>query len=78
MNLSRFKNYGLWVSVAALIPMVLQGFGVEILPDNYNQIITAILGILVAAGILNNPTTDNKGYLDDKAPERIEDNKTQQ
>ena len=69
MNLSRFKNYGLWVSVAALIPMVLHGFGVKILPDNYNEIITAILGILVAAGILNNPTTDNKGYLDDKTTE---------
>lgn len=69
MNLSRFKNYGLWVSVAALIPMVLQGFGVKVLPDNYNEIITAVLGILVAAGILNNPTTDNKGYLDDKTTE---------
>lgn len=64
-DFGRLKNYGLWVSVAALIPMLLQGFGVEILPDNYQTIATSILGILVAAGILNNPTTDNKGFLDD-------------
>lgn len=63
----RLKNYGLWVSVAALIPMILQGFGVDILPDNYEVIVTTILGILVTAGILNNPTTDNKGYLDDNS-----------
>lgn len=63
---SRLKNYGLWVSVFALVPMVLSGFGVKVLPDNYQAIVTAVLGILVAAGILNNPTTDNKGFLDDK------------
>lgn len=72
MNLSRFKNYGLWVSIAALVQMVLHGFGLKVLPDNYNEIVTAILGILVMAGILNNPTTGNKGYLDDKPQEQIE------
>ncbi|WP_297629719.1 holin [uncultured Clostridium sp.] len=72
MNLSRFKNYGLWVSIAALVPMVLQGFGLKVLPDNYSEIVTAVLGILVMAGILNNPTTGNKGYLDDKTQDQIE------
>ncbi|MGL5822053.1 MAG: holin [Sarcina sp.] len=62
---SRLKNYGLWVSVFALVPMLLQGAGVNILPDNYQTIVTAVLGILVTAGILNNPTTSNKGFLDD-------------
>lgn len=64
--MNRFKNYGLWVSIAALIPMVCQGFGVRILPTNYSDVVNAILGILVAAGILNNPQTENKGYSDDK------------
>ncbi|MGL4874988.1 MAG: holin [Clostridium sp.] len=72
MDLSRFKNYGLWVSVAALVPMVLKGFGVDVLPENYNEIITAGLGILVMAGILNNPTTVSKGFLDDKETKTIE------
>ena len=54
MDLSRFKNYGLWVSIFALIPLVLQGFGVNILPGNYEEIVVALLGVLVMAGILNN------------------------
>lgn len=61
----RLKNYGLWISVAALIPMVLKGFNINILPDNYDQIVTAILSILVMAGILSDPTTECKGFLDD-------------
>ncbi|MGL4761301.1 MAG: holin [Sarcina sp.] len=64
-DFKRLKNYGLWVSVFALVPMLLEGVGVEILPNNYQMITTAVLGILVTAGILNNPTTANKGFLDD-------------
>ena len=71
MDLSRFKNYGLWVSIFALIPLVLQGFGVNILPGNYEEIVVALLGVLVMAGILNNPTSENTGYLDDKIKEEI-------
>lgn len=67
MDKSRFKNYGLWVAIFALIPLILQGFGLDILPKNYQDIVSGILGILVMAGILNNPTTDNKGFLDDKS-----------
>lgn len=76
IDASRFKNYGLWVSVAALIPMVLQGFGVNILPDNYQEIVNAILSILVMAGILSNPTTSCKWYIDDKNKNK-EENKLQ-
>ncbi|MGL5414341.1 MAG: holin [Clostridium sp.] len=72
MDLSRFKNYGLWISVAALVPMVLKGFNINVLPENYNEIITAVLSILVMAGILNNPTTESKGFLDDKEIKAIE------
>ena len=69
MGTSRFKNYGLWVSICALVPMVFKVFGVNILPENYNEIVYAILSILVMAGILNNPTTSNKGFSDDKTAE---------
>lgn len=65
MEKSRFRNYALWVSVGALIPMILSGFGINILPENYNEIINTILSILVMAGILNNPTTEKKWFLDD-------------
>lgn len=66
IDTSRFKNYGLWVSIAALIPMVLKGFNIDILPDNYQEVINAVLAILVMLGIISNPTTDNKGFVDDK------------
>ncbi|GFP74108.1 C1 family peptidase [Clostridium fungisolvens] len=63
---TRLKNYGLWISVIALVPMVCKAFGLTILPDNYNEIATGILGILVLLGILNNPTTETNGFKDDK------------
>lgn len=72
MNWSRLKNYGLWVAILALIPLILKQFGVYIIPEEYTQITTAILSILVLAGILNNPTTENKGFLDDNKKNKKE------
>ncbi len=72
MNLdcSRFKNYGLWVSVLALIPMLLSLFGVSIVPEEYETITHTILSILVTLGIINNPTTQCKWYVDDNTKEQ--------
>ncbi len=63
---SRFKNYALWISVFSLIPLILEAFGLNIIPKNYNEIVTAILSVLVMAGIINNPSTESKWYLDDE------------
>ena len=64
MDKNRLKNYGLWVSVFAFIPMFLEGFGIDILPSNYNDLVTAFLGILVLLGIINNPTSGT-WYVDE-------------
>ncbi len=65
--LSRVGNYGFWLSLASFIPLALQLFGdVNILPENYQEIVNTILGLLVALGICNNPTTKAKFYSDDK------------
>ena len=48
---NRFKNYGLWVSIISLIPMILSAFGVTVVPDKYEVIVNTILGILVTLGI---------------------------
>ncbi len=66
---SRFENYGLWVSIAALIPLILKSFGVEVIQGDYEQIVQAILSILVMLGIVSNPTTDAKWFSDDKTLE---------
>lgn len=64
--MSRLKNYGFWASTLAFIPMVMKSLGVDVVPDQYNELINAILTILVFLGIISNPTTQNKGYMDDK------------
>jgi len=54
----RTKNYGFWVSLFALIPLVVQTFGdVSILPHNYEDLTNTILSLIVALGVANNPTT---------------------
>ena len=62
---SRLRNYGLWVSIFAFVPMVLQAFGIKMF-SSYNDIVNSFLGILVLLGLINNPTTLAKWYLDDK------------
>ena len=66
---SRFKNYGLWLSLFSFIGILLNAFGVNFVPEEYTQITNAILAVLIAAGIISNPTTEAKGYLDDKKDE---------
>lgn len=73
--MDRFKNYGLWLSIAAFIPIFLKGIGLDIIPDNYNELVTSFLGILVLAGIINNPQTENKGYSDDKVESKSDETK---
>lgn len=68
---SRFKNYGLWISILALIPMILSAFGVKVVPEEYQTITNTILSILVALGIISNPTTESKWYIDDKDKEDV-------
>lgn len=66
----RWKNYGLWAAILAFIPLLSDSLGFYninlLLPGNYAELATAFLGILVLAGIINNPTTGNKGFGDDK------------
>lgn len=79
MNKERFRNYGLWAAILALVPMVLELFGVNLVPEKYKEVSMALLSILVMAGILNNPNTECKWFLDDsckvtpvKEPEKLE------
>lgn len=65
-DVSRFKNYGLWVAILALVPMLLHAFGVDIIDQEYEAISAVILSILATLGIVNNPTTECRWYRDDK------------
>ena len=59
----KFKNYGLWMSVASCIIMLLQACGLRIDVPYVNEIISAVLGVLVVLGIISNPS-DGVGYID--------------
>lgn len=70
---SRLKNYGFWVAFFAFLPILADALKIYdinlILPDNYETLINAFLGILVVLGLVNDPTTQNRGFGDDKGAE---------
>ncbi|KXZ39491.1 Uncharacterized membrane protein [Alkalithermobacter thermoalcaliphilus JW-YL-7 = DSM 7308] len=68
MNKEKLKQYALWASVFAFIPLLLEAFGVDVLPQNYAEITKAFLGILVLAGIIYQPENE-----EDKEEEKGQD-----
>lgn len=72
---NRFNNYGLWVALLSLIPIVLNMYGINVVPEVYQPIINAILSVFVTLGILNNPTTQSKWFLDDKKDVKKDESK---
>jgi uncharacterized membrane protein len=63
----RLRNYGFLVSVVSFVlSLLVQGGVIDLgTSDHINTVITAILDFLVFLGIVNNPTTQSKGFLDD-------------
>jgi uncharacterized membrane protein len=59
----KWRNYGLWLALAALIGMIIQDAGVPITPERYEMYVDVILGILAGAGIISNPTV-GKWFMD--------------
>ena len=56
----RFKSWALWLSIAALIVFCVKEFcGIDI-SGTVNGFMNVLLPVLVAFGIINNPT-DRKG-----------------
>jgi uncharacterized membrane protein len=59
--LARFKSWALWLAVAALVIFCVKEFaGVDIEPT-VNGLLDMLLPVLVAFGIINNPT-DRKNF----------------
>lgn len=60
---NRFKSWALWMSVAGALWTILAAFGlpekIGITSDIWNTVLNAIGGILIAFGIVNNPTDAN-------------------
>lgn len=62
MEQNRFKSPVVWAAVVAQILTILIVLDVISVSqqDSINQVVAAVLQLLIAFGVLNNPTTPNK------------------
>ncbi len=58
----RWRNYGLWASIASLLYMFFRDMGLQIDLTQWETYVNGILGVLVALGIISNPEA-SKGYF---------------
>ena len=58
--LVRFRSWALWISLAALVVFCVKELCGMYISENVNGFMNVLLPVLVAFGIVNNPT-DHKG-----------------
>ena len=56
----RFKSWALWLSLSALVTFCVKEFAGIDISDTVDSFMNVLLPVLVAFGIINNPT-DRKG-----------------
>ena len=54
--LSRFKSWAVWLSIGALIAFCAKEFGGVDISSTVDGLLNGLLPVLVAFGIVNNPT----------------------
>ena len=57
--LERFKSWAVWLSLAALIVFCVKEFAGIDISETVNGLLDVLLPVLVAFGIVNNPTDHN-------------------
>ena len=68
----RIREYGFWVSLIALVPLVCQTLGMELMPEQLEQfetLINSFLAFLVALGIVSKPKNKDSGNNDGNSDE---------
>ena len=58
--LSRFKSWAVWLSIGALIVFCTKEFGGIDISSTVDGMLNALLPLLVAFGIVNNPTDKSR------------------
>lgn len=56
----RLTNYNFWISIVSAVLLILQAFDISFDIAYINEIVTAVLGLLVVIGIINDPTKTGK------------------
>jgi uncharacterized membrane protein len=64
-KMKRFKNYALWIAIAAIAGMALVDFGLIANTEVFDNYVEKILYVLILAGVINNPASGT-GFKDDK------------
>ena len=62
---NRITNYNFWISIVSATLLILQAFNIKLDISNINEIVTALLGLLVVIGIINDPTKSAKDTEND-------------
>lgn len=57
---NRYKSWALWTSIAALIIFCVKEFAKVDISETVNGLLDVLLPVLVAFGIVNNPTDADK------------------
>lgn len=57
---NRLTNYNFWISIVSAVLLILQAFEFHFDIMYINEIATAVLGLLVVIGIINDPTKSGK------------------
>lgn len=57
--LNRFKSWAVWVSLGALVVFCVKEFGGVDISETVDGLLNVLLPVLVAFGIVNNPTDRN-------------------
>ena len=57
--MERFKSWALWMSLAALVTFCFKEFGGIDVSETVDRFMNVLLPVLVAFGIINNPTDSN-------------------
>jgi uncharacterized membrane protein len=66
----KWRNYGLWTSIASLLYMVFKDLGLQIDLTSWETYVTSVLGILVTLGIISNPE-NGRGFFNKKTDNAI-------
>ena len=53
----RLRNKTFWLTLVPLLVLLTQQLGLNWVPENWESIFTTVMEILVAVGIINDPTT---------------------
>ncbi|MFZ7175757.1 phage holin [Streptococcus hyovaginalis] len=58
----RLRNTTFWLTLIPLLVLLLQQIGLNIVPENWEEVFNTIMAILTLIGAVNDPTT--KGLTD--------------